>query len=56
MGRGKGSSLALHVEYERICSNHACLFCKPWPIRERGMKEGLGFEASRRGREKGVHV
>ena len=26
MGRGKGSALHLHVEYERICSNHACLF------------------------------
>ena len=46
MGRGKGILHALHVEYERSCSNHACLVCKPRPIRERGMKErrreGLG--------------
>ena len=62
MGRGKGILHALHVEYERSCSNHACLVLqatadqRTWDEGKGGGGKSLGFLMCTTIREIGVHM
>lgn len=66
MGRGKGKRglhTQLHVEYERSCSNHACLVLQAtadqrmWDEGKGGGGKGLGFLMRTTIRQRiGVHM